>query len=91
MHGYAHDECCSRYLSLSRPRSSVCHRAKCLGGLLAGSIASGFMLAVMMSNAGGAWDNSKYIKTGFTVAIKQCRRAAGDTVGDLSLDTSGRP
>ena len=37
--------------------------AKCLGGLLAGSIASGFMLAVMMSNAGGAWDNcKKYIE-----------------------------
>merc|ERR1719443_2081656 len=33
--------------------------AKCLGGMLVGAIASGFVLAVMMSNAGGAWDNSK--------------------------------
>jgi len=33
--------------------------ARCLGGLLVGAIASGFLLAVMMNNAGGAWDNSK--------------------------------
>lgn len=33
--------------------------ARCLGGLLMGAIASGFLLAVMMNNAGGAWDNSK--------------------------------
>jgi K(+)-stimulated pyrophosphate-energized sodium pump len=32
---------------------------RCLTGLLGGSIASGMMLAVMMANAGGAWDNSK--------------------------------
>lgn len=32
---------------------------KCLTGLLAGSIASGMMLAIMMANAGGAWDNAK--------------------------------
>ena len=32
---------------------------RCLTGLLAGSIATGMMLAIMMSNAGGAWDNSK--------------------------------
>merc|ERR1739844_332905 len=36
-----------------------CVGPKCLMGLLAGSIVSGAMIAIMMSNAGGAWDNSK--------------------------------
>jgi K(+)-stimulated pyrophosphate-energized sodium pump len=67
---------------------------KCLVGLLAGSIASGMMLAIMMANAGGAWDNSKkYIeiegaKGGKGTAIhKAC--VVGDTVGDPFKDTSG--
>ena len=67
---------------------------KCLTGLLAGSIASGMMLAIMMANAGGAWDNSKkYIeiegaKGGKgTDTHKAC--VVGDTVGDPFKDTSG--
>jgi K(+)-stimulated pyrophosphate-energized sodium pump len=67
---------------------------KCLTGLLAGSIASGMMLAVMMANAGGAWDNSKkYIEIEGacggkgTEVHKAC--VVGDTVGDPFKDTSG--
>jgi len=68
--------------------------AKCLGGLLAGSIASGFMLAVMMSNAGGAWDNSKkYIENEKVYGGKKSEThkacVVGDTVGDPFKDTSG--
>jgi len=68
--------------------------AKCLGGLLAGSIASGFMLAVMMSNAGGAWDNSKkYIENEKVFGGKKSPThkacVVGDTVGDPFKDTSG--
>ena len=64
-----------------------------LGGLLAGAIASGFLLAVMMANAGGAWDNAKkYIEAG-NLGGKGSRthKAAvvGDTVGDPFKDTSG--
>jgi len=67
---------------------------KCLTGLLAGSIASGMMLAIMMANAGGAWDNSKkYIEIEGacggkgTETHKAC--VVGDTVGDPFKDTSG--
>jgi K(+)-stimulated pyrophosphate-energized sodium pump len=67
---------------------------KCLTGLLAGAIASGMMLAIMMANAGGAWDNSKkYVeiegaKGGKGTDIhKAC--VVGDTVGDPFKDTSG--
>ena len=67
---------------------------KCLTGLLAGAIASGMMMAIMMANAGGAWDNSKkYIeiegaKGGKgTETHKAC--VVGDTVGDPFKDTSG--
>jgi len=68
--------------------------AKCLGGLLAGSIAAGFMLAVMMSNAGGAWDNSKkYIENEKVYGGKKSEThkacVVGDTVGDPFKDTSG--
>ena len=68
--------------------------AKCLGGLLAGSISSGFMLAVMMSNAGGAWDNSKkYIENEKVYGGKKSDThkacVVGDTVGDPFKDTSG--
>merc|ERR1719436_1710882 len=66
----------------------------CLTGLLAGAIASGMMLAIMMSNAGGAWDNSKkYIEIEGacggkgTETHKAC--IVGDTVGDPFKDTSG--
>mmetsp|Transcript_17076 Transcript_17076/g.47852 ORF Transcript_17076/g.47852 Transcript_17076/m.47852 type:complete len:786 (+) Transcript_17076:72-2429(+) len=67
---------------------------QCLTGLLAGAIASGMMLAIMMANAGGAWDNAKkYIeiegaKGGKgTDTHKAC--VVGDTVGDPFKDTSG--
>merc|ERR1711935_930592 len=65
-----------------------------LAGMLAGSIASGMMLAIMMANAGGAWDNSKkYIEIEGarggkgTETHKAC--IVGDTVGDPFKDTSG--
>jgi len=64
-----------------------------LAGLLAGSIASGFMLAVMMANSGGAWDNAKkYIEGGmFGGKGSAAHKAAvvGDTVGDPFKDTAG--
>jgi K(+)-stimulated pyrophosphate-energized sodium pump len=64
-----------------------------LGGLLLGALSSGFLLAVMMSNAGGAWDNAKkYIEMGnFEGKGSEAHKAAvvGDTVGDPMKDTSG--
>ncbi len=64
-----------------------------LVGVLLGSLLSGFMLAVMMSNAGGAWDNAKkYIERGHLGGKKsEAHKAAvvGDTVGDPFKDTSG--
>jgi inorganic pyrophosphatase len=64
---------------------------RCLMGTLAGAIVSGAMLAIMMSNAGGAWDNSKKLceklKIKKTEQGKAC--VVGDTVGDPFKDTSG--
>jgi K(+)-stimulated pyrophosphate-energized sodium pump len=64
-----------------------------LGGLLAGALVTGFLLAVMMANAGGAWDNAKkYIEAGhFGGKGSMPHKAAvvGDTVGDPFKDTSG--
>lgn len=67
---------------------------RCLTGLLGGSIASGCMLALMMSNAGGAWDNAKkYVEIegahgGKGTDIHRTL-VSGDTVGDPFKDTSG--
>ena len=67
--------------------------AEALAGLLVGAIASGFMLAVMMANSGGAWDNAKkWIETGEMGGKgSDAHKAAvvGDTVGDPFKDTSG--
>merc|ERR1712226_701896 len=64
---------------------------ECLMGLLAGSIVSGAMLAIMMSNAGGAWDNAKKLCEKLNLKKTEQGKAAviGDTVGDPFKDTSG--
>ena len=67
--------------------------SKALAGTLIGSLSSGFMLAIAMSNAGGAWDNAKkYAKQlGLNKTAKDHFDATvvGDTVGDPFKDTSG--
>jgi H(+)-translocating pyrophosphatase len=66
-----------------------------LAGLLMGAIASGFLLAVMMANAGGAWDNAKkYVESGSSGlggkgTPLHAAVVTGDTVGDPFKDTSG--
>ncbi|NGX42152.1 MAG: putative K(+)-stimulated pyrophosphate-energized sodium pump [Chlamydiae bacterium] len=64
-----------------------------LSGLLVGGLISGFLMAIMMANAGGAWDNAKkYIESGkFGGKGSDSHKAAivGDTVGDPFKDTSG--
>ena len=67
--------------------------AEALGGLLAGATLTGVLMALMMSNAGGAWDNAKkYIETGKLGGKgSDAHKAAvvGDTAGDPFKDTSG--
>ncbi len=64
-----------------------------LGGMIGGALASGVLVAILMANAGGAWDNAKkYIESGVHGGKgSNCHKAAvtGDTVGDPFKDTSG--
>ena len=61
--------------------------------MLAGALVSGFVLAIMMSNSGGSWDNAKkYIEAGhYNGKGSENQKAAvvGDTVGDPFKDTAG--
>jgi K(+)-stimulated pyrophosphate-energized sodium pump len=67
--------------------------AEALGGMLAGSIAAGFLLALFMANTGGAWDNAKkWVESGELGGKGSDAHAAtvvGDTIGDPFKDTSG--
>merc|ERR1712228_49196 len=68
-----------------------CVGPKCLMGLLAGAIVSGAMIAIMGSNAGGAWDNAKKLCEKLELKKTEQGKACviGDTVGDPFKDTSG--
>jgi K(+)-stimulated pyrophosphate-energized sodium pump len=80
-------------LSLETPLLTAFVGRETLIGMLVGSLVSAFMLAVMMANAGGAWDNAKkYIEAGnYGGKGSDTHKAAvvGDTVGDPFKDTAG--
>merc|ERR1712142_610771 len=73
--------------------------AEALGGMLVGGICCGFMLAVYMANAGGAWDNAKKWVEGGNMTVGGVKvikgtdihsaTVTGDTIGDPFKDTSG--
>ncbi|MGI9017993.1 MAG: sodium-translocating pyrophosphatase [Euzebya sp.] len=80
-------------LAIVLPLSVGFFSPEALGGLLAGALTTGFMLAIFMANAGGAWDNAKkYIEAGNLGGKGSDNHKAavtGDTVGDPFKDTSG--
>ena len=80
-------------LAVIVPIAIGCFNPAMLGGFLAGAVATGMLMAIFMSNAGGAWDNAKkYIEKGAHGGKgSDAHKAAvvGDTVGDPFKDTSG--
>ncbi len=80
-------------LAIAAPIVVGMYNVQMLGGMLAGSLAAGVMMAIFMANAGGAWDNAKkYIEKGHHGGKgSDPHKAAvvGDTVGDPFKDTSG--
>ena len=80
-------------LAIVVPVAIGCFNPAMLGGFLAGAVATGMLMAIFMSNAGGAWDNAKkYIEQGHHGGKgSETHKAAvvGDTVGDPFKDTSG--
>ena len=80
-------------LAVVIPIAIGCFSPAMLGDFLAGAVATGMLLAIFMSNSGGAWDNAKkYIEGGvYGGKGSEAHKAAvvGDTVGDPFKDTSG--
>ena len=80
-------------LAVVIPIAIGCFDPAMLGGFLAGAVATGMLLAIFMSNSGGAWDNAKkYIEEGNFGGKGSENHAAtvvGDTVGDPFKDTAG--
>ncbi len=81
-------------LAIATPLTiGVLFGAEVLGGMLAGTLATGIMLAIFMANSGGAWDNAKkLIETGeYGGKGSEAHKASitGDTVGDPFKDTAG--
>ena len=80
-------------LAIIAPVLAGFYSTETLGGLLVGTTVGGVMLAIFMSNAGGAWDNAKkYIEAGHHGGKGSDSHKAsvtGDTVGDPFKDTSG--
>ena len=80
-------------LAIIVPVAIGCFNPAMLGGFLAGAVSTGMLMAIFMSNAGGAWDNAKkYIEQGHHGGKgSEAHKAAvvGDTVGDPFKDTSG--
>ena len=80
-------------LAIALPLITGFISVEALGGLLAGALITGFLLAIFMANAGGAWDNAKkFIEAGaFGGKGSDAHKAAvvGDTIGDPFKDTAG--